>query len=355
ADEAPRPGGDALGLDPGTDRWIAGTAGRLAGHPEVRLLTRTTVTGHYDHGELVALERRPDGSHLLWRIRARRTVLAAGSVERPFAFAGNDLPGVMLAGAAAAYVRRHGVLPGERIAVSGCHDEALLAAATLHDAGAEIAAVADARPEPGAGALAALARRGIGVRTATAAAGTVPDGRGGRGPRRRGGPGRRPARPGGGGGHGARPRRSGRLRPARGLRRPRPRGRPGGAGGRPAPLVGAARRVPPRRAPGDRGLRRGAGRGPLGARRRRAGGPGRPRRGRRGPGRGGGTGRDIGPRRTVRSGHRRRFGHRCRSGSRGRPGGRCRLGRGYRSGRRHRLGGRSRLRGAAARGPAGRR
>ncbi|MFW5417106.1 FAD-dependent oxidoreductase [Nocardiopsis sp. CNT-189] len=178
ADEAPRPGGDARGLDPATDRWIAGTAARLAGAPEVRLLTRTTATGHYDHGELVALERRPDGTHLLWRIRARRTVLASGSVERPFAFAGNDLPGVMLAGAAAAYLRRHGVLPGERIAVSGCHDEALLAAAALHDAGADVAAVADARPEPGADALAELARRGIAVRTGTAAAGTVPDGRG---------------------------------------------------------------------------------------------------------------------------------------------------------------------------------
>ncbi|WP_020380226.1 glycine cleavage T C-terminal barrel domain-containing protein [Nocardiopsis potens] len=178
ADEAPRPGGDALGLDPATDRWIAGTTARLADAPEVRLLTRTTVIGHYDHGELVALERRPDGTHLLWRIRARRTVLASGSVERPFAFAGNDLPGVMLAGAAAAYPRRHGVLPGERITVSGCHDEALLAAAALHDAGADIAAVADARPEPGADALAGLARRGIEVRTATAAAGTVPDGRG---------------------------------------------------------------------------------------------------------------------------------------------------------------------------------
>ncbi|MBB6172702.1 sarcosine oxidase subunit alpha [Nocardiopsis mwathae] len=191
ADDRPDPGGDLLGsrrsLDGApADDWIHAAAAELGAHPEVRVLTRTTVTGLYDHGELIALQRRlrrhagsggsPNGrpvTYRLWRIRTRRTVLATGATERPFAFAGNDRPGVMLAGAAARYAWRYGVLPGQRAVVSGCHDEALWAAVDLHDAGVELAAVADARPEPGSAPMAALGERGIDVRTAHAVTATT--------------------------------------------------------------------------------------------------------------------------------------------------------------------------------------
>ncbi|PSK97816.1 sarcosine oxidase subunit alpha [Murinocardiopsis flavida] len=146
--------------------WRAGQAAALAAAAEVRLLRRTVVTGRYDHGELIALQRRPDapaGGALerLWHIRAGAVVLATGGAERPIAFEGCDLPGVMLAGAAAGYARRFGVRPWRSAVVFGCHDEALWNAAELHDAGVRIAAVADARPEPGAAPAAALAERGI--------------------------------------------------------------------------------------------------------------------------------------------------------------------------------------------------
>ena len=69
-------------------------------------MARTTVFGVYDGGTYGAVERVSD--HLpappasmprqrLWRIVAKRTVLAAGATERPIVFAGNDRPGVMLA------------------------------------------------------------------------------------------------------------------------------------------------------------------------------------------------------------------------------------------------------------------
>ena len=41
----------------------------------------------------------------LWRIRAGRIVLATGATERPIVFAGNDRPGILLASAAATYIR----------------------------------------------------------------------------------------------------------------------------------------------------------------------------------------------------------------------------------------------------------
>lgn len=176
--DAPQPGGGLAGewdVAEGTAarEWQDPRTAALRDEPELRLLTRTTVTGLYDHGEVVALERRPHAAasggavHRLWHIRARRTVLATGACERPIVFEGNDRPGVMLAGAAAGYARRYGVLPGQRAVVFGCHDEALWDAVALHEAGAAIIAVADARPAPGPAPVAALYERGIGVLTAS--------------------------------------------------------------------------------------------------------------------------------------------------------------------------------------------
>jgi len=68
---------------------------------------RTWVVGLYDDNYAVAVER----GRRVWRIRAKRIVLATGAIERPALFADNDRPGVMLAGAAARYGHPAGVTP----------------------------------------------------------------------------------------------------------------------------------------------------------------------------------------------------------------------------------------------------
>ncbi|MGA9160278.1 MAG: 2Fe-2S iron-sulfur cluster-binding protein [Actinomycetota bacterium] len=129
--------------------------------PNVITLTNATALGVYDDGYVVVLEhdrRRSqatgDGRHpitgaraeeVVWHIRAQRVVLATGALERPIAFAGNDLPGVMLAGAAAAYVQRYGVAPGERAAVFATSDWGLASAEVLRAAGVDVARTIDAR------------------------------------------------------------------------------------------------------------------------------------------------------------------------------------------------------------------
>ena len=155
ADEDSRLGGTLLGsADSG---WLGEMTAELDALDNVRVLTRTTVTGYFDHNFLIALERvtdhlGPDApAHLprqrLWRIRAGRVVLATGALERPLAFANNDRPGVMLAGAARAYVHRFAVLPGRRAVVVTDNDGAYAAALDLHRHGVEIAVVVDLRPE----------------------------------------------------------------------------------------------------------------------------------------------------------------------------------------------------------------
>ncbi|MGH3097362.1 MAG: 2Fe-2S iron-sulfur cluster-binding protein [Streptosporangiales bacterium] len=152
--------------------------------PETRVLTRTTAVGYYDHGYVTAVERRTD--HLgcvphdvarqrLWHIRAKQVVFATGAHERPYAFPDNDRPGVMLAGAAAAYATEYAVRPGDVAVVAGVHDGALRSAVQLAHAGVRLAAVLDARPEVSGRWVDELAARGIAVRTGYAVCGTDPD------------------------------------------------------------------------------------------------------------------------------------------------------------------------------------
>ena len=149
-------------------QWAAQASAKLAAHPDVTLLTRTTAYGYYDGNLVGAIERVTDHMavplpHLprqrMWMIRAQAVVLASGAIERGIAYANNDLPGTMLAGAAHTYVRRYGVQPGSRAVVFTNHDRAYAAALALHDAGVAIAGVVDVRAhEKVTGSHAARAR-----------------------------------------------------------------------------------------------------------------------------------------------------------------------------------------------------
>jgi len=136
--------------------WLARMADALTAAPNVRLLPRTTVTGYYDHNFLAMVERVADHKaapdvgeprQRLWRVRAQQVVLATGALERALAFADNDLPGVMLAGAAQTYANRFGVRAGRRAVVAGNNDTIYPVALDLAEAGIEVAAIVDARPE----------------------------------------------------------------------------------------------------------------------------------------------------------------------------------------------------------------
>ncbi|MDS0132117.1 MULTISPECIES: 2Fe-2S iron-sulfur cluster-binding protein [unclassified Amycolatopsis] len=116
----------------------------------VRFLSRTTAFGVYDDGFVLALERRGEpperiSRQRVWRIRAKRIVVATGAHERPIVFPDNDRPGIMLASAARTYLNRYGVLAGRRVVVFTTNDSAYEAASDLAAAGAEIVRIVDAR------------------------------------------------------------------------------------------------------------------------------------------------------------------------------------------------------------------
>ncbi|MEM7731985.1 MAG: sarcosine oxidase subunit alpha family protein [Pseudomonadota bacterium] len=136
-------------------RWAAEVIAELSAMDNVRIMTRCTVTGAYDGGTFGALERlAPDlaarkgaAQMCFWRIVAQRAVLAAGALERPIAFANNDRPGIMTAGAVRAYLNRWCVAPGRSVAVFGNNSDAHRTAVDLLEAGVHVSALIDARAE----------------------------------------------------------------------------------------------------------------------------------------------------------------------------------------------------------------
>ncbi|TMR37387.1 sarcosine oxidase subunit alpha family protein [Actinomadura geliboluensis] len=167
--------------------WVADVRTRLEAAPETVVLHRTTAFGSYDDNYMLAVQRRTD--HLgsgapagvsrqrLWHIRARQVVLATGAHERPLVFAGNDRPGVMLAGAVRTYLNRYAVAPGSRVVVSTTNDSAYDTVADLHAAGVEVVAVADARPGRSARGVEAAAATGVRVLTGATVVDTAGPGR----------------------------------------------------------------------------------------------------------------------------------------------------------------------------------
>ena len=154
--------GGQTGLD-----WVSELEAELRSFPQVTILSRSTVTGYYDHNFLVVNERRTD--HIgpsqasskrvrerLWRIRAKQVVIATGAIERPLVFDGNDTPGVMLASAVSTYIRRYAVAPGRSGAVFTNNDSGYQAALDMASAGMKVRALVDIRENPGASVLAAV-------------------------------------------------------------------------------------------------------------------------------------------------------------------------------------------------------
>ena len=133
--------------------WVAEAAATLAAAEEVTVLTRTAAFGSYDDNYVLAVEDRAGGSahpaagsrQRVWHVRAGQVVLACGSYERPLVFAGNDVPGVMLAGAVRTYLNRYAAAPGRRYVMATTNDSAYDVVEDILAAGFEVAAVLDAR------------------------------------------------------------------------------------------------------------------------------------------------------------------------------------------------------------------
>ncbi|RZV44235.1 MAG: FAD-dependent oxidoreductase, partial [Acidimicrobiales bacterium] len=112
----------------------------------VEVLLDSTVTGRYEDNWLGIVQRsHPIAVERLIKARAKVLVVAAGLIERPYVFAGNDKPGVMLSGAARRLINLYAVKPGIRAVVFSANAEGDNTITDLERAGVDIARVVDAR------------------------------------------------------------------------------------------------------------------------------------------------------------------------------------------------------------------
>src|ERR671919_275122 len=101
---------------------------------------RGVALGIYE-GNLVPV----DAGNVLYRFRAEHIVVAAGALEQPLVFPGNDLVGVLLPEAVRRLVGRWSLRPGERAVVVSMDEHAFDVVPLLERAGTDVVEVVDLR------------------------------------------------------------------------------------------------------------------------------------------------------------------------------------------------------------------
>jgi NADPH-dependent 2,4-dienoyl-CoA reductase/sulfur reductase-like enzyme len=166
-DERPTPGGQVY-KQPGPGFRVRSPA-RLGRDYQrgVALARRATESGAQLQAgaEVVAL----DGTSAVvvaggrsYPVRGKRLLIACGAYDRPVAFPGWTLPGVLTAGGAQAVVKASRIVPGDRVAFAGSGPLALAFPAQLRHYGVNVVLVLEAGPAPGPGALLGIARAAVG-------------------------------------------------------------------------------------------------------------------------------------------------------------------------------------------------
>jgi heterotetrameric sarcosine oxidase alpha subunit len=136
--------------------WAVAMIAELSSMPNVTVMPRTTIFGWYDDNIFGAVERVND--HVLepspyeprqryWRIMARRAVMATGAEERPIVFGGNDVPGVMMAGAMRTFANRYAAAAGESVVVFTNNNSGYRTARDMRAHGVHVEVIIDSRKE----------------------------------------------------------------------------------------------------------------------------------------------------------------------------------------------------------------
>lgn len=132
--------------DAGELALLSELASRVTSNESIEVMTDSVVTGRYDHNWVAVVQRAVPGvAERLVKARVKCLVVAVGTLERPYVFKGNDLPGVMLSTAVRRLINLYAVRPGDRAVVLSANTTGDAAVDDLERAGVVIAGVVDAR------------------------------------------------------------------------------------------------------------------------------------------------------------------------------------------------------------------
>ena len=120
----------------------------------VTIITSTTLFAYMHYNYLLAIQdlqpnngknKKNSIRQVVWKIRAKKVILATGSIERPLTFNNNDRPGIMLANSVSKYLNGYGVNLGKEIVIFTNNDSAYQTAMDFHHQNINIAAIVDVR------------------------------------------------------------------------------------------------------------------------------------------------------------------------------------------------------------------
>ena len=138
-----------------SNKWLKKEIDNLKNYPNLLIKKRTSVAAFHGYNYLLAKENLTD--HLginerknkirqrLWKIRAKKVVIATGSIERPLIFNNNDRPGILLNSSIKKYIDFFGVKSGNEISLFTNNDSAYETAISLNKSGVKVNTIIDIR------------------------------------------------------------------------------------------------------------------------------------------------------------------------------------------------------------------
>ena len=138
-----------------SNQWIKKQIEDLKKLPNLIIKNRTSVAAFHGYNYLLArenlndhlnsYERKGNIRQRLWKIRAKKVVIATGAIERPLVFSNNDRPGIILSSSIKKYIDYYGVKTGKNISLFTNNDSAYETAISLNKSGVNVKVIIDIR------------------------------------------------------------------------------------------------------------------------------------------------------------------------------------------------------------------
>ena len=136
--------------------WKNKILNELKKSKKIKIVTSTTLFAYMHYNYLLAIQdiepnlginKKNSIRQIIWKIRAKKVILATGSIERPLSFNNNDRPGIMLAGSVRKYLNNYGVKIGSKIVIFTNNDSAYQTAIDYYHHNINVTAIVDLRNE----------------------------------------------------------------------------------------------------------------------------------------------------------------------------------------------------------------
>ena len=131
--------------DQHSSKWLEKEINEISEIENLTVKTRTSIAAYHGYNYLLARENLTDHLSIkdkkdkirqrLWKIRAKKVIVATGAIERPLVFNNNDRPGILLSNSINKYLDYYGVACGKNIILFTNNDSAYETAISLHKKG----------------------------------------------------------------------------------------------------------------------------------------------------------------------------------------------------------------------------